>query len=150
MSRKSAYSQLSEETKNRYRRSALAYYHRNRANISVKRKHERDTNPQYKIKRQKREDSPKYRAMRRNYHLQKHYGISLDLWNSMYASQRGKCAICLVHFDTLNEKDVHIDHNHSSGQIRQLLCTKCNHAIGNLNENPVLFHRAIRYLKKWK
>lgn len=150
MRRRSAYSKLSEEEKNRYRRHALAYYHRNRASISVKRKHERDTNPHYKIKRKKREDSPRYRVMRRNYHLQKHYGITVDLWNDMYSSQQGKCAICLVSFATLKPKDVHIDHNHASGQIRQLLCTKCNHAIGNLNENPVLFNRAIKYLKKWK
>jgi 5-methylcytosine-specific restriction endonuclease McrA len=145
----SVYSTFSEEKKARIRRSALAYYHRNRDPISVRRKHERDTNPEFKIKRKQRET--RYTASRRNYHLKKYYGITLSDQDKMYRSQNGKCAICLRRFDDIHggKNTMHIDHNHTTGEVRQLLCGPCNCAIGNLNEDIPTVRNVLKYLKKW-
>ena len=65
----------------------------------------------------------------------------------MFISQNGRCAICLKDFE--NTKNMHVDHNHATGQVRQLLCNKCNSAIGYLNENVSVLARAIDYLNRW-
>lgn len=39
-----------------------------------------------------------------------------------------------------------IDHDHKTGKIRGLLCTRCNTAIGLLNDNIDFLRRAIMYL----
>ena len=138
--------------KDRNRKVALNYYHTHKDMISKRRKHERDTNPEYKVKRSQREASPKYKAMRRNYHLKTHYGITLEEQEQMYLNQNGKCAICLQRFEDIDngKNTLHVDHDHTTGKVRQLLCGSCNCAIGNLNEDIFLFHKAIEYLKKWK
>ena len=146
----SKYSAFSEEKKARIRRNALDYYHRNRRSISVKRKHERDTNPEFKIKRKQRET--RYTASRRDYHLRKYYGITLVDQKKMYLGQNGKCAICLKRFDDIrNGKNaMHIDHDQDTGEVRQLLCGPCNCALGNLNEDVSIVRNVLKYLKKWK
>ena len=40
-----------------------------------------------------------------------------------------------------------VDHNHDTGEVRGLLCRKCNSAIGLLNEDPTVLFRAIDYIK---
>lgn len=41
-----------------------------------------------------------------------------------------------------------IDHDHSTGQARGLLCTKCNKGLGYFQDNPELMKRAIAYLSE--
>jgi hypothetical protein len=146
----SAYQLLSEKERDYIRKRALAYYHKNKESIRVKRKTVRDTNPDYKIKRAKRESSSKYKRLRQTYYLHKIYGITLETRNRMYAEQDGKCAICLESFSSMSSKHMHVDHNHATGKIRQLLCSGCNCALGNLNEDVALFERAVKYLEKWR
>ena len=145
----SKYRSLPEIEKNRIRKNALSYYHRHKDDIRVKRKIERDTNPDYKVKRAKRKGSPKYRQTRRVYHLKTKYGLTIAQYENMFHQQNGKCAICLEKFEKMDAKHIHIDHNHINGQIRQLLCNGCNCALGNLNENITIFKRAVKYLTKW-
>lgn len=53
------------------------------------------------------------------------------------------CEICGKDIiDTL-----HMDHNHSTGKFRGLLCKKCNLGLGNFNDSPELLQKAIEYLK---
>jgi len=80
--------------------------------------------------------------------LQSKYQISLESFEQMFVSQNGSCAICLDEFQT--RKDICVDHDHSSGQVRQLLCQKCNSAIGYLKEDVFILYRAIEYLNRWK
>jgi len=42
---------------------------------------------------------------------------------------------------------VAVDHNHSTGKIRSLLCQGCNHGIGHFKESITLLKRAIKYLE---
>lgn len=59
------------------------------------------------------------------------YGMTVEGYERMYQEQDGKCAVCAEPFEVLC-----IDHNHSTGAVRQLLCASCNTAIG-LFEHPL-------------
>ena len=51
------------------------------------------------------------------------YKMTPEQYNQMYKDQDGSCKICGKH---IAGKSAHIDHNHSTGQIRGLLCVSCN------------------------
>ena len=83
----------------------------------------------------------------RDKNLRRNYGITLEQVNAMITAQNGACAICLEPFKST--RDTHVDHNHETGQVRQLLCTMCNHGVGNFKERPINLQRAIEYLQRW-
>jgi len=60
----------------------------------------------------------------------KQYGISEKLYNSILGNQLGVCAICCE--TNSNGQTLSIDHDHKTGEIRGLLCIKCNSAVGIL------------------
>ena len=46
-------------------------------------------------------------------------------------------------------KNLAVDHNHSTGEVRDLLCGNCNAAIGFLQENVEIAKKAVEYLMRW-
>jgi len=80
--------------------------------------------------------------------LMKKYGISLDTFNNMYEIQNGCCAICGKHENEFL-KPLAVDHNHMTGQIRCLLCTKCNMGLGYFEDNSSLLQKANNYINKF-
>jgi len=62
----------------------------------------------------------------------------------MYADQFGRCAIC----GGVNDIDrrLSVDHNHDTGEVRGLLCNRCNRAIGLLGDSIDILESAISYL----
>lgn len=87
----------------------------------------------------------KYQRIRRNAHLKREYGITLDEYESMLTVQDGRCAICGT-----TEPGGHgtfaVDHCHKQGDIRELLCQPCNTGIGMLGEDPDRLLAAALYL----
>ncbi len=87
-----------------------------------------------------------------NYHRLNKYGIGIEQYEQMEKAQDGKCAIC-ERVETQVQKGkvirLSIDHNHSTGKIRALLCHNCNIGLGNFKENEVSLLKAILYLRKW-
>ena len=79
--------------------------------------------------------------------LKKRHGITLEQFNQMLVAQDGKCAIC--HMGFKDNKDTCVDHNHKTGQIRQLLCFNCNVGIGKFDDSVRLLQNAVDYLEKW-
>lgn len=73
------------------------------------------------------------------------YGLSIDDFNKLYEYQGGKCAICKINLEK-GTNDCSVDHNHESGNVRGLLCNRCNRAIGMLKDSKVVLYSAIRYL----
>lgn len=73
--------------------------------------------------------------------------LSREQYNHMLQEQDGKCAICHTH---TTRRPLHIDHDHQTGQIRDLLCSKCNSALGMLKEDPELIKALLAYVEKWK
>lgn len=80
----------------------------------------------------------------RNSALKAVYGITLDDYNKLFEKQGGQCAIC----SKTQERTLHVDHCHSSGRVRGLLCQKCNMAIGLLHDSVDLLKKAVKYLNK--
>ena len=83
----------------------------------------------------------------RNRRLQIEYGITHEQVKRMYISQSGNCAICGNKFN--GRWDICVDHNHTTEQVRQILCRKCNSGLGHFRENPSILLRAIDYINKW-
>jgi hypothetical protein len=88
--------------------------------------------------------SPKGQVTNRRAHLKLKYGITLEQYDEMHKKQNGVCAICKKPCRT--GQRLGVDHNHSTGQKRGLLCMACNRAIGLLEEKISYLASAARYL----
>jgi hypothetical protein len=81
--------------------------------------------------------------------LRFNYGITIDEYRAMLAIQNGRCAICKTDKPgSFKNKYFHVDHDHKTGEIRGLLCLKCNTAIWMMNDDPELLLAAVDYLYK--
>jgi len=86
--------------------------------------------------------------MARHYeHVRKYKrGIDSTTYDKMLKQQKYSCAICNRHESKFKIKFA-IDHNHKTKEVRGLLCSNCNTAIGLLQDNPKLCIKASKYLK---
>lgn len=80
---------------------------------------------------------------RRAYWIKRNYNLTEEQYQNMLSQQEGKCAIC----NCISDKTLHIDHSHATGQVRALLCTRCNSVIGYANESIERLELAIKYLE---
>lgn len=92
--------------------------------------------------------SEKRRNDIKNNNLRIKFGISIEKYNHMFLSQDGCCKICNKHQQELSKR-LAVDHNHSTGEVRGLLCLKCNLAIGYLNEDVQSALNLIQYLNNY-
>lgn len=81
--------------------------------------------------------------------LKQRYNISLEDYNELYDKQAGCCALCGTHQSELS-KSLAVDHCHSTGKVRGLLCFDCNTGIGKLKDDYNLVYRAAEYLRSFK
>jgi len=91
----------------------------------------------------------------KGYDLQKTQGMSLGEHQNLIFQQGGVCAICRKPETALNPKtggprSLAVDHCHTSGHVRALLCTACNTGLGSFNDNPDRLRAAIQYLERHK
>lgn len=85
------------------------------------------------------------RRLRKN-NLKNHYGVTIEQFDAMLAAQGGKCAICPRTEPDGRHKQWNVDHCHSSGKVRGLLCTQCNKMLGSARDNIETLQSAIHYL----
>lgn len=78
------------------------------------------------------------------FNLKKYYGLTLDEYFQQLESQSYRCYICEKH-QTEVQRPFHIDHCHTTGKLRALLCSQCNVAFGMLRESPRVMQRMIEY-----
>jgi len=98
--------------------------------------------------RRRREAEPDLvTKLRRRSRLKTQYGISVEQYGEILASQGNVCAICTSKEPGSRMKHFPIDHCHTTGVIRGLLCTKCNRGLGLFNDNTDRMERAVKYLK---
>ena len=76
--------------------------------------------------------------------IKRRYGLTVEDFQRMFQAQAGRCAICHDPF----VKRPHVDHCHSTGRVRGLLCRLCNVSLGGFRDNPKLLQRAIDYLAR--
>jgi hypothetical protein len=118
------------------------YYIKNREHILEKSK------MRYEENKNKGVNKPKSKGIR----IQKYWP---DLtpeqaeseYMKLYYKQNGDCAICKRHRSEF-KLDLAVDHNHFTGEVRGLLCAKCNKGLGLFKDNLDLLNSAKRYLKK--
>ena len=79
-------------------------------------------------------------------------GWTLETYNRAYKEQQGLCAICEEPERIIRNGrpwSLSADHAHEAvPRPRGLLCSRCNHGIGNFKDNVALLKRAITYLEK--
>lgn len=81
----------------------------------------------------------------RRHNLKANYGLTPEDYEAMVLAQNNKCAICdSEHLSAYGR--FHIDHCHTTGKVRGLLCTRCNTGIGMLGDSIGIVTRALAYL----
>ena len=94
-----------------------------------------------------RQHRKRWRDKNPDYHkahwLKRAYNLTLDEFQAMVRSQDNKCAICAEELESPQ-----VDHNHTTNQVRQLLCVGCNTGIGSFRERHDLLEKAVAYLEK--
>lgn len=90
----------------------------------------------------------RFSLYQRNTDLRRHFGIEPEQYEEMLASQGGCCAICGMPETANGRKNLSVDHCHTTGLVRGLLCSKCNHGIGQFNDSVEVMKKAILYLEK--
>lgn len=107
------------------------------------------TNPESMkaYRKERREAKP---DMYRGHELKRNYGMTVADYAKMLEAQNGVCAIC-------NKPETHVkngkiamlavDHCHTGGQVRGLLCVNCNQGLGQFKDDISTLERAIAYLK---
>jgi hypothetical protein len=79
----------------------------------------------------------------RTKHLKRAYNLTAEEFTYLVMEQGGVCGIC-----GLVPSSLFVDHNHQTGEVRGLLCQKCNSGIGFLGDSLEGLEKAINYLKK--
>ena len=80
--------------------------------------------------------------------LKRKYNLSIEEYNTLIESQNNSCKICGTHATNNIKGKLYIDHCHTTGKVRGLLCMKCNSALGLLNDNKELVQNLLDYLNK--
>jgi hypothetical protein len=81
----------------------------------------------------------------RNKGLFKKYGITLEEYQKLWDDQNGVCAIC-GNPEPKEGYMLAVDHDHITGKIRGLLCSRCNTSIGKFEDSIEILQNAIKYL----
>lgn len=131
---------------NKAKASAKKYRENNKEKINEQSRNNRKLYPE----RYKKYDNKRIRTpeQSKNWDLKKNFGITLDKYNEMLKNQENKCSICNISAEFL-KRALCVDHCHTTGKIRGLLCDPCNWGLGNFKDNIKLIDSAKEYLRKY-
>lgn len=113
------------------------------------RKRDRERQKEYRktrldiARKQGRESYQRHKQKRIIYQKVRNYGITSEQYLEMLNKRNGVCDICKNVV-----KQLVVDHNHKNGEIRGMLCYKCNQALGLFGENAQTMKQAIEYVYK--
>ena len=98
-------------------------------------------------KRWEENNPKKYSEIRRRQGLRRSTGgaWTLEQYEEVFAQQGGRCAIC----DLTTNRSMDADHDHNTGERRELLCNACNMLLGYAKDSPLVLEKAAAYLRKW-
>ena len=107
------------------------------------------------LQRRKGTDSPNFKHGRsgtKEYdlelHMKRNYGMTFEKYEAMLDEQNNVCAICSSPPPDHHKKRLNIDHCHTTGRVRGLLCDVCNRALGLFKDSPDVLLKAISYLAR--
>ncbi len=86
--------------------------------------------------------------LNKQYWLKTEYGISLEDYNQLLKQQEHKCAICKTDETDAFRQTLYVDHCHSTGVVRGLLCMQCNSGLGKFKDSLERLEAAKEYLRK--
>lgn len=72
------------------------------------------------------------------------YNLTAEEYADILQRQGNMCAICLDEFTATP----HVDHDHSTGEVRGFLCSNCNRGIGLLRDDFYIVQSAADYLRR--
>jgi hypothetical protein len=87
----------------------------------------------------------RYASSQRKHRFKKLYGLTIEELDAMLVRQHGRCAIC----GTMTPKGKnpwHVDHDHTTGKVRGILCSLCNAGLGFFKDDRNLLRAALNYL----
>ena len=92
--------------------------------------------------RREKSNTPEGREQRLRHKLQYEYGLTLDQYRELVNKYGARCPVC-----TKQPPDrLVVDHDHKTGQVRGLLCSECNLALGKLKDDPMAIRRLMTYV----
>ncbi len=97
------------------------------------------------MRRRARENYRKNGSGNRFNRIRNTFGLSREDYEGMITSQKNCCAICRTPFSTSTP---HVDHCHTTGMVRGLLCPLCNYGLGSFRDTPAFMSSAIEYLNQ--
>ncbi|MEU3191873.1 endonuclease VII domain-containing protein [Streptomyces sp. NPDC006992] len=83
-------------------------------------------------------------------HLKRTYGTTVEQRQSLLDGRFGICPICLR--PAPEHAPEHVDHDHETGRVRDVLCFSCNAALGQFRDRPDVMRRTVAYVEGnvWK
>lgn len=149
-----------ERNPEKVREHGRRYYLANREKILAQVKREYKENPEFREKilaRRKREynENPEFHKARNTAWRKRNpekvnasrrkrmFGITAEQFKVQLGQQGGLCAICR------NRPATEMDHDHSTGILRGILCRPCNLGLGGLQDSPQVLSNALFYLKRY-
>jgi hypothetical protein len=79
-------------------------------------------------------------------HIARRYGLTTEEYRQRVTAQQGRCAVCGD--EPENGGRLHVDHDHGSGAVRDLLCRPCNQALGLTRDDPSRLRALAEYLER--
>ena len=114
-----------------------AYAEANKERVALKRKE----------KYLKEKNCPVYQEKVYYRHIKWKYNLDKEVYVNMLSKQDNCCKICSKSFKELDQRPA-VDHCHTTGKIRGLLCDTCNRGLGYFKDNIKYIENAIRYLNE--
>lgn len=93
----------------------------------------------------RKQSNPRYIARHRAAYVKRKYGISMDDLNELLELQGHTCPICNSPVGVYNSC---VDHCHTTGRVRGVLCRRCNTGLGLIGDTLERAEAAVRYLAK--
>ena len=126
---------MEQTLKDRKRESGRKYYLKNKEKVLVR------TRDYY------HENKDRSKKWRRDRHLRRKFGITEEEFQKILERQGGGCAIC---GSKAKEINLQVDHCHRTGQIRGILCSRCNLGVGYFLDDGGLLAEASKYVNPSK
>lgn len=105
-----------------------------------------------KVRARNREYKKLKPSQYKNSQLLHAYGLTLEEYNTLLSSQNNGCAVCGKPETAKHQggkvRDLAVDHCHTTGKVRGLLCTKCNTALGLLEDSQEIIMKLFHYVER--
>lgn len=99
--------------------------------------------------RKRYHSSEKGKANNRKSQLKNKYNMTIEDYNLLLELQNHSCKICSLHIND-HSRNLAVDHCHTTGKVRSLLCDNCNVALGLVKEDIKIMHNMIKYMEDYK